>query len=247
MSLDRLHKNESGLWRIGVGGDFVALRGTAAGNDIPICDNDSRWEIMAVNRAFGRSAKVRSKTASGFTLIELLVALAVLVIVTTVAIPSFTELVRNNRQVAQANELLTAFIYARSEAVRLRVPVRVCASSSGDACLATSTWEQGWLVYADENDDSVIDDGEILRVWPKLDGADITLRPEPDAAVISYDANGVIDDKRSFVLCDGRGATAAKAVNILSVGRARMASHTGASGSNDSAIVDDVNGSDIAC
>ena len=45
---------------------------------------------------------------SGFTLIELMITLAVAAIVLTVGIPSFREMMRENRLATQTNEFLAA-------------------------------------------------------------------------------------------------------------------------------------------
>ncbi|MDE2079796.1 MAG: GspH/FimT family pseudopilin [Burkholderiales bacterium] len=55
--------------------------------------------------------------AGGFTLIEMLVAVAVLVILVTVAAPSFTQLIAQQRLKRINAELVTALQYARTEAV----------------------------------------------------------------------------------------------------------------------------------
>lgn len=61
----------------------------------------------------------------GFTLIELMVTVAVLAIVLVVAVPSFTEMLRQNTLRSQANELLGLAHFARTEAIKRRVNVSV--------------------------------------------------------------------------------------------------------------------------
>jgi type IV fimbrial biogenesis protein FimT len=75
----------------------------------------------------------------GVTLVELMVALAVFAILVTIGIPSFTNLVANNRASAAANELLSTLQFARSEAVKRNE--NITAASVG------SDWSsQGWRV-----------------------------------------------------------------------------------------------------
>lgn len=100
----------------------------------------------------------------GFTLIELLVTLAVLVIVTTVAVPSFRNLAESNRMTGLANEMVAAVNLARSEAVKRGAPVSVCAAGG---------WEDGWSVR-----EGAACTGAILRVWDAPDaGPTMTTRP----------------------------------------------------------------------
>lgn len=83
---------------------------------------------------------------TGFTLIELMVAVAVLAIVSVVAIPAFGNLISSNRLNAQANEFLSAITYARSEAIRLNRNITFCNTTDGATCNAdTGVWTQ-WLV-----------------------------------------------------------------------------------------------------
>ena len=116
--------------------------------------------------------------ASGFTLMELLIAIAVLAILTTLAVPAFTQFIQNNKLSAQANEMVAAMQYARSEALRRGERVRVCSSSGGAAC--DGNWSQGWIAMADPNGDA-----EVLRVWQS-----------PDANLQFDPANGVVDFTR---------------------------------------------------
>ena len=73
----------------------------------------------------------------GFTLVELMVALAVLVILIAIALPSFTNMIQSNRSAALANSIVTALNVARSEAVKRNALVNV--NSGGD-------WTNGWVV-----------------------------------------------------------------------------------------------------
>ncbi|MFN3899031.1 MAG: GspH/FimT family pseudopilin [Alishewanella aestuarii] len=65
------------------------------------------------------------KRHQAFTLVELMVTVAVLAIIIGIAIPSFTEMLRQNTLRSQANELLGIMHYARTEAIKRRVNVSV--------------------------------------------------------------------------------------------------------------------------
>ena len=73
------------------------------------------------------------KMCRGFTLLELMVTIAVLAILTTIAIPNFRDLVQNNRVTTQANELVSALTFARTEAVKRgrNVEVGVAVANPG--------------------------------------------------------------------------------------------------------------------
>lgn len=91
---------------------------------------------------------VTGRRASGFSLIELMVTVAVLAITMAIAIPSFASIVNNNRLASEANALVGAIQYARSEAVRLNQRVALCQSANQTSCSNNTLWT-GWIIYVD--------------------------------------------------------------------------------------------------
>ena len=73
------------------------------------------------------------KVCRGFTLLELMVAIAVLAILVTVGVPSFRDLIQNNRVTTQTNELVSALNFARTEAVKRgrNIEVDVASETAG--------------------------------------------------------------------------------------------------------------------
>jgi type IV fimbrial biogenesis protein FimT len=115
-------------------------------------------------------AMVKSN-ARGFTLLELMVTIGVAGVLLTLGVPSFVDVVRNNRAATNVNELVTAFSIARSESIRRGWNVSVCRSSDGATCGAT--WSDGWIVFRDDaaTDTAAPVVGEVLRVWPAMLGS----------------------------------------------------------------------------
>ncbi|MFC3717078.1 GspH/FimT family pseudopilin [Luteimonas soli] len=75
--------------------------------------------------------------ARGFTLVELMVTLAVLTIIAVIAMPSFANLIRGNRLVSSANEMVALLQTARTSAISNRASVTVCPSNDGANCAAS--------------------------------------------------------------------------------------------------------------
>lgn len=69
-----------------------------------------------------------SGTQKGFTLIELMIIIVLVAIMAMFAVPSFTQLINNNRTQSASNELAAMFQYARTYAVEHRTPTWVCIS-----------------------------------------------------------------------------------------------------------------------
>jgi type IV fimbrial biogenesis protein FimT len=137
---------------------------------------------LVENKGIGlRTALDRTR---GFTLLELMVTLSVAGTVLALGVPSFIDLVRNNRAATNVNELLTAFAIARSESIKRSWNVSVCGSDDGLTC--DGAWTDGWIVFRDDaaTDASPPEVGEVLRTWPAMPG---------DAAVATF-ANAAAAD-----------------------------------------------------
>lgn len=110
-----------------------------------------------------------SNRGRGFTLIELLIGVSILAVLLSVAVPSFTQIVRRNKLAAQVNEYVTALNYARSEAYKRGLPISVCAADASLTSCPTSSfdWANGWLVFADaDSNGEVATSTDILQRFP---------------------------------------------------------------------------------
>lgn len=141
----------------------------------------------------------------GFTLVELMVALAVAGILVTVAVPSFTDFVANQRVKAANQELFATLSYARSEAVRRNATVRVLPID------ATEGWSSGWQVV-DAADD-------LLRITEAPSLAAIVV----DSAVdeIEFQRNGRVGTGAgaTFATCDQAKRAKVRTVALDASGR----------------------------
>lgn len=119
---------------------------------------------------------MRSKRHSdGFTLMELMVTLVIATLLTTVAIPGFSKLIKKNRISAYTNKLVTSLALARSEAVKRGTLVSLCASNNGLGCTNTN-FQQGWIVFTDKNTAGTVDGTDtILRVQEAATGLSFTV------------------------------------------------------------------------
>ncbi len=116
---------------------------------------------------------------SGFTLIELVVTMAVLAIVVSIAAPSFTNMINNNRSSGLGGELTAAIHFARSEAIKRATHVAICPSNDGTSCLTGSDWAKGWLIFVDTSASDTLTPmlGTVLNHWNKIDAkANVTLK-----------------------------------------------------------------------
>lgn len=89
----------------------------------------------------------------GFTLIELLFTLFVIVILTLIALPSFSALIQHTRLSTTSSALTEAIEIARSKAVFL---------NQRTVLQATPDWHTGWVLFLDGNNDGKKGDDELL-------------------------------------------------------------------------------------
>ena len=170
------------------------------------------------------SVVIVSAQQAGFTLIELMIVIVLVAIFVTVGVPSFQNLVSDNRLSTQANRLVSSLQLARSEALKLRQPVSICRSTNGAACAGAGNWETGWLVFVDTANFGVVDAGEtIIQSDGGLNGSN-TLRGNaaPFNNFVNYLPSGLQSAAAgSFSLCDGNNPdiTKARQISVSSTGR----------------------------
>jgi len=167
--------------------------------------------------------------SAGFSLVELIITMSIAAILLTLAVPSFSTLIKDNRQVTQANDLITTLTLVRSEAIKRGTRVTACKSADGASCAASGGWEQGWIAFVDDNNDATVNAGEeLLRVHGAL-SAGATLKGDANlGSYISYEARGNAQlisgaiQSGAMVECDDRGfGASAQAITISPTGRAK--------------------------
>jgi type IV fimbrial biogenesis protein FimT len=128
----------------------------------------------------------------GLSLIESVVALGIAAGALGAALPAMQDFVQAASLSAASDELLADFQLARSEALKRNRRVALCKSADSLRCTAAGGWEQGWIVFHDENNNGRADAGEeVIRRRESLRG-DLRARGnQPVADYVSYTALGV--------------------------------------------------------
>jgi type IV fimbrial biogenesis protein FimT len=176
-------------------------------------------------------------TARGFTLVELVTVLAILAVLTGIAVPAFTGFMRAATLTSATNDLFASILMARSEAVRRGSRTALCKSSDGHACANSGGWEQGWIVFHDTNNDGAHDPGEEIILHAQAMPRDLHLSGNLNVAkYVSYTPTGEARlagggfQAGTFTLCNpSLRSEEARQIVISSSGRPRVQKATVAS------------------
>ena len=162
----------------------------------------------------------------GFSLIELMTILGVAAILFTVAAPALQQFTNNSRRTGAVNNFISSMHLARNTAITTNARVTICASDAGAACELVA-WNQGWIIFTDQNSNQTVDAGETivgsaagyksLVIQSGQFPSFVMYRPTGRAMTISTTGNS-----GEFTICDSRGADHARAVILDLSGRPRI-------------------------
>lgn len=161
-----------------------------------------------------------------------MLAIVIGVILMTMAIPSFVNMVENNRLATKANEFIADLNVARMEAIKQGRNGYICRSTNGTSCAsADDDWSVGWIVWIDADSDNTLDSGELVRSHEALTGVSFTGTDSGagNIASMQYLPTGYRD------ISDGGGSTVtfalstdnctgnnARTITIIPMGRANV-------------------------
>lgn len=148
----------------------------------------------------------RRGRAAGYTLAEMLVVIAIMAIMSAIAIPSYKSVTTQDRMASEINDLNGDIELARSAAIKQGVPVTICAAATAadttaantTSCSGTATgWNAGWIIFTDvngaggvSNQTYVAGTGDtLLRIHPALQGGD-TVATAPAIPALTFNRMG---------------------------------------------------------
>jgi len=172
---------------------------------------------------------------AGFTLVELLITIVVLSILLGLAVPAFRTFMQNDQQWVQQTNLVLSLNSARSEAIKEDIAggVVVCSSTDGATCTGTP-WNQGWIVLPSVNPFNPAAAPQPVQVAGAL-ATGTTLTEANGNLSITFLSNGVLNTGLlanpgapvAFKMCDVRGATYARYLQVSLMGRVVMSPTVG--------------------
>ena len=162
------------------------------------------------------------RPASGFTLYEVLITMVIVGIILSFGVPNVAEFRQNSRISNTANNLLSSFQLARSEAARSKTIVTICASANPKVPdpQCGGTFDAGWIIFLDTDGDIVVDAGDdVLKAYPAIPGS-VDIVTNDGAFYFSFAPSGLgrgdVGDAtalKTAIVCDARGNVVASGGN----------------------------------
>lgn len=173
------------------------------------------------------------RAQAGFTILELMVVVAIAGVLAAIAIPAMGNFLRNSRITSAANDVMAGFHFARSEAIKRRIPVTLCTSANSLAAnptCAASDLLTGWIAFVDINRNGQVEVGEQVLMQHEAMNAQVTAQSALNPFAVTYLQNGLAWNANAaqLVLCDDRGNTPSG--GELSAARGILVSVTGRAG-----------------
>ncbi|HJP39323.1 MAG: GspH/FimT family pseudopilin [Gammaproteobacteria bacterium] len=160
--------------------------------------------------------------ARGLTLIELLATLAVVAVIMLAGTPALHNLLLDQRMTTQINDFVHSAFLAKQSAHTRQTETVICKSPTGRHCEPGAAWGDGWLVFANQDQDypATVDANEpVLAVGPPFQHGSI----HANRREFIFRAFEIRSTNGTLVFCDARGAKYARAIVISYTGRPRIA------------------------
>jgi type IV fimbrial biogenesis protein FimT len=160
--------------------------------------------------------------ANGYSLYELIMTLGLAGLILTLGLPSFSNIVANQRLRTEVDAVFHAIHLARQESIVRRRVVSICPTLDGQLCTSDLDWSVGWMTFVN-----------IDRDWPAIRDPD-----EPVLRTFKVNpASRILANRRSFslrstdlratngtlVFCDRAGRAKPRALVVSYTGRPRVA------------------------
>ncbi|MDR3492721.1 MAG: GspH/FimT family pseudopilin [Gammaproteobacteria bacterium] len=162
------------------------------------------------------------KKLKGFSLLELIVTISIATILFALMIPSQKIFIDKTAEQVSSSQLLRAMSLARSEASSRGRVVSLCKSSDQKTC--TGNWEQGQIIFVDENQNGQVQDSSyVLFSFASIKSGKIFWKSSLHKAYLQFLPTGFTNSQNgTFWFCEKDEKVPAWIIRVNRLGRARM-------------------------
>jgi len=163
---------------------------------------------------------------NGFTIVELMVSIAIVAILTAVALPSLNSFTIRMKVDNEISELHRLLLTARNAAINSEQNVTICPLGVGNVCTGGNNWGDEISVFIDTNSNAIYEAGEeLLKVKEAIDTSDDLEMP---LASLTYTPSGqiTINNSNLFIYCPSGYANYSRGIQITALGRVYTTSDT---------------------
>ena len=188
------------------------------------------------------SSASKSKKNQGFTLMEVMVAIALVAIITTIALPSLNTFLVKMRVDYEITEMQRLLLTARNMAINTGKNTTVCPLSGG-AC--TTNWQNEISVFTNGSNDVATNNtfaapDELIKIKDAIKTGDSLQFANSS---IIYDPSGqLITNNGAFNYCPQDDSDSSRGITVSISGRTYLSSDTDNDGKDE-----DRNGDEITC
>jgi type IV fimbrial biogenesis protein FimT len=192
--------------------------------------------------------KVTSSKQNGFTMIELIVGIAILGIITAVALPSLNQFLVTMRIDNETSQIHRLVLSARNSAINMERNVTLCPLNNVKTC--TNAWGGELSVFIDLNNNNTYEPADpgdppneiLLKVKPAIQNNDTLTYAGFNR--ITFAPTGQLSAalNSTFIYCPQGFNDLGRAVFLSTSGRAYQSSDVDNDGKDE-----DRNGNEIAC
>jgi len=151
---------------------------------------------------------------------EILIAMVIAAVLLSVAVPSLTSFIKNNRILAETNNFMTVIKTARTEAMTLRTTITVCRTSDNINCDGTG---DNFIAFTDANTADLVDGTDVIIQRTTIDTSLLTIGYDGGNS-IRFDSRGrAIGSSGTIMVCDDRGNDYRRGITIEPIGRSKPA------------------------
>ncbi|WP_448246026.1 GspH/FimT family pseudopilin [Thalassotalea agariperforans] len=182
------------------------------------------------------------KKTQGFTLFELLISIAIMGIITSIALPNLSEFLVKMRVDNQVSQVYRILLSARNAAIASEAPVTVCPLNSSNVC--STSWGNELSAFIDFDADGNYEPGsneQLIKIKEAINSDDKLQFPRNK---VTYEANGRLTGfaNGTFSYCPKDNADLSRGVIVYRSGRAYTSSDIDNDGKEETR-----SGSEITC